>query len=245
MKTGLVMLLPHGYDGAGPEHSSGRLERFLQLSDADDMPPAKEITEDCISKNMNMAVCYPSTAANYFHLLRRQIRRPFRKPLICFESKKLMKFRGAMSEIEDFKQGNRFQKVIDDKHDALVADDKVRKVIFTSGQLYYDLEAERTKTGSNDVAIVRLEQIAPFPFRHVERSLTRFKNAEFQWAQEEPKNQGSWTFVESRFINHLDSINHKNIHIDFNGRDICASTATGYGKTHAAELAGILQKAFQ
>lgn len=114
-----------------------------------------------------MAVCFPTTAANYFHLLRRQIRRPFRKPLICLESKKLMKFRSAMSDFDEFGEGLRFKKVIDETSKDLVADDKIRKVIFCSGQVYYDLEAERTKREINDVAIVRLEQIAPFPFRAV------------------------------------------------------------------------------
>ena len=108
VKNGLVMLLPHGYDGAGPEHSSSRLERYLQLCDADDQFPAADRAEDDISSKMNMAVCFPSTAANYFHLLRRQIRRPFRKPLICLESKKLMKYRGAMSTWDDFGEGLRF-----------------------------------------------------------------------------------------------------------------------------------------
>jgi len=244
VKNGLVMLLPHGYDGAGPEHSSGRIERFLQLSDADDMPPSDEVTDHMISEKMNIAVCYPSTAANYFHLLRRQIRRPFRKPLICMESKKLMKYRGAMSTIEDFRSGLRFQKVIDESSDKMVADNKVRRVIFCSGQIYYDLEAERAKTGSNDVAIVRVEQIAPFPFRHVERSLRRYANAEVMWAQEEPKNQGAWSFVEPRLINQLDSLDHKAQHVSYAGRDISGSTATGYGKKHASELASYLQTAF-
>ena len=148
-----------------------------------------------------MAVCFPSTAANYFHLLRRQIRRPFRKPLICLESKKLMKYRGAMSNIDDFGEGLRFQKVIDDQSKDLVSDDKIRKVVFCSGQVYYDLDAERTKRDIKDIAIVRLEQIAPFPFRAVQRSLDRYTNAELLWTQEEPKNQGAYSFVEPRFRN--------------------------------------------
>ena len=122
VKNGLVMLLPHGYDGAGPEHSSSRIERYLQLCDADDMPPKEGVDEHMISQKMNMAVCYPSTAANYFHLLRRQIRRPFRKPLIVAESKKLMKFRPAMSSMEEFGEGLRFQKVIHETSTDLVDD---------------------------------------------------------------------------------------------------------------------------
>ena len=203
------MLLPHGYDGAGPEHSSSRIERYLQLCDADDMPPTENVSENNISERMNMAVCFPSTAANYFHLLRRQIRRPFRKPLIVPESKKLMKFRPAMSKLEEFGEGLRFQKVIDETSTDLVDDSKVRKLIICSGQVYYDLEAERKKRDIKDVAIVRLEQIAPFPFRALERSLKRYSNAEIMWTQEEPKNQGAWSFVEPRLRNQLSTLKHK------------------------------------
>ena len=144
--------------------------------------------EHKISNTMNMAVCYPTTAANYFHLLRRQIRRPFRKPLICAESKKLMKFRPAMSTMEEFGEGLRFKKVIDDTATDMVPDSQVRRLILCSGQVYYDLEAERKKRDIKDVAIIRVEQISPFPFRHVERSLSRYTNAEVMWTQEEPKN---------------------------------------------------------
>ena len=167
VKSGLVMLLPHGYDGAGPEHSSSRIERFLQLSDADDMPPSDERTDAKIAESMNFSLAYCTTAAQYFHLLRRQIRRRFRKPLIVPVSKKLLKFRGAGSSLTDFEKGLRFQKVLQDPATDLVADNKMKKIVFCSGQLYYDLEAEREKRGIKDIAIVRLEQIAPFPFRGV------------------------------------------------------------------------------
>ena len=137
---------------------------------------------------MNFSLCYCSTAAQYFHLLRRQIRRPFRKPLVVPVSKKLLKFRGANSNMEDFETGLRFKRVLDDPSTTLVADNQIRKVIYCSGQIYYDLEAERTRLGVTDVAIVRVEQIAPFPFRSIEPSLLRYSNAEVMWIQEEPKN---------------------------------------------------------
>ena len=177
VKSGLVMLLPHGYDGAGPEHSSSRIERFLQLNDADDQYPTDEMTDAAITEHMNFALCYCSTAAQYFHLLRRQIRRNFRKPLVVPVSKKLLKFRGANSTIDDFETGLRFKRVLEDPATNLVPDNQIRKVVYCSGQIYYDLEAERTKLGVTDVAIVRVEQLAPFPFRSIEPSLTRYANA--------------------------------------------------------------------
>jgi len=157
VRNGLVLLLPHGYDGQGPEHSSCRIERYLTLTDADDMPPAETKSNYQISEQHNMFVANCTTAAQYFHLLRRQMRRTFRKPLIVVAPKKLLKLRNANSDFEDFKTGLRFQKVIDDRSTELVADASVRKVIYCSGQVYYDLEAERTKRGIKDVAIVRVE----------------------------------------------------------------------------------------
>ena len=171
VKSGLVMLLPHGYDGAGPEHSSSRIERFLQLNDGDDMPPTDDMTDAKIAEGMNFSLNYCTTAAQYFHLLRRQIRRPFRKPLIVPVSKKLLKFRGASSNIGDFETGLRFKRVLEDPATDLVADDQIKKVLYCSGQVYYELEQERSKRGIKDIAIVRVEQLAPFPFRSIEPSL--------------------------------------------------------------------------
>ena len=133
VSSGLVMLLPHGYDGAGPEHSSSRIERFLQLSDADDLPPAEGKTDADIAEAMNFSLCYCTTAAQYFHLLRRQIRRPFRKPLVVPVSKKLLKFRGAGSKIEDFGTGLRFKRVLEDTATDLVSDSEIKKVVLCSG----------------------------------------------------------------------------------------------------------------
>lgn len=181
VKNGLVMLLPHGYDGAGPEHSSSRLERFLALTDADDMPPTDDWTELKIAQHCSMKVVNCSTASQYFHVLRRQIRRPFRKPLIVVAPKKLLKYKGANSNIEDFGEGLRFKRVLPDVHSGLVADNKVKKVLFCTGQIYYDLENERNKRGIKDIAIVRVEELSPFPFRSIEPELKKYNNAEVMW----------------------------------------------------------------
>ena len=242
VSSGMVMLLPHGYDGAGPEHSSSRIERFLQLNDGDDMPPNAEMTDGKIAESMNFALCYATTAAQYFHLLRRQIRRKFRKPLVMPVSKKLLKFRGANSNIEDFTVGLRFQRVLGDTLEDLVPADQVKKVVFCSGQIYYDLEKERDARGIKDIAIVRNEQIAPFPFKQVESELSRYPNAKLMWVQEEPKNQGAWTFNEPRFRNLLAKMGSDRV-IDYAGRAISPSTATGYGKAHAAEMAAYVDAA--
>jgi 2-oxoglutarate dehydrogenase E1 component len=154
VKNGLVLLLPHGFDGQGPEHSSARVERFLQLSDTSDTPVLKnkqQIYEEC---NMQIVNC--STAANYFHVLRRQLIRPFRKPLVVIAPKKLLKLREAGSDLEDFAKGNDFKRIIGETNKTIVPSN-VRKVIFCSGQVYYDLVAEREKLGKKDIAIVRVE----------------------------------------------------------------------------------------
>jgi 2-oxoglutarate dehydrogenase E1 component len=165
VSNGLVMLLPHGYDGAGPEHSSARVERFLNLTDADDMPPADNVRDGEIIKNHNLVIANCTTAAQYFHLLRAQMRRSFRKPLVVIAPKKLLKFQGAKSEIEDFAPEVRFKRVIEDENPKRWEDSKVRKVIYCTGQVYYDLEQRRKDENHDDVAIVRVEQISPFPFR--------------------------------------------------------------------------------
>jgi 2-oxoglutarate dehydrogenase E1 component len=144
---------------------------------------------------INMQVVNPTTAAQYFHVLRRQLRRPFRKPLIVIAPKKLLRFKDAGSPIEDFKESLRFKRVIGDQNKYIVADEKVKRVIFCSGQVYYELETARVKSHRNDIAICRVEQIAPFPFRYIEKEVQKYKNADVMWVQEEPKNQGCWNFV--------------------------------------------------
>ena len=159
-------------------------------------------------------------------------------------SKKLLKFRGAGSKIEEFEVGLRFQRVICEPAKDLVPDNQVKKVLLCSGQVYYDLETERTKRGIKDIAIVRLEQLAPFPFRYLEPSLERFSNAKVEWVQEEPKNQGAWSFVEPRLRNLLKKMGKADQTPTYSGRAISPSTATGYGKQHAAELQAYMNTAF-
>ena len=191
----------------------------------------------------NIIVANCTTAAQYFHLLRAQMRRNFRKPLIVIAPKKLLKFRAAGSDIDEFKTGLRFKRVLDDTHETLVDDEKVRKVVYCSGQVFYDLEAARKKRSIDDVAIVRVEQLAPFPFRSLRPAAERFVNATQVWAQEEPKNAGGWQFIEPRFRAHLKDCGHVETDISYAGRPISASTATGYGAQHKAELENLIDAA--
>ena len=183
--SGLVCLLPHGYEGQGPEHSSARLERFLQLSAED-----------------NLQVCVPTTPANYFHVLRRQLKRDFRKPLILMTPKSLLRHKRCTSTLDELAEGSSFHRVLhDDAHRRpedgvrLVPDDKMRRVVVCTGKVYYDLAEEREKRGLNDVTILRVEQLYPFPRKALTAELARFPQAEVVWCQEEPRNQGAWTFV--------------------------------------------------
>jgi len=183
--SALVCLLPHGYEGQGPEHSSARLERFLQM---------------CAEDNMQVANC--STPANYFHILRRQLRREFRKPLILMTPKSLLRHKRCVSRLDEIAEGTSFHRVAWDDAQLgvegikLVADDKIRRVVLCSGKVYYDLFEERIKRGINDVYLMRIEQLYPFPVKALAHELARFKGADVVWCQEEPKNMGSWGFVE-------------------------------------------------
>ena len=245
VKNGLVLLLPHGYDGAGPEHSSCRIERYLQLTNAPDEYPSEDLDAGKIAEQINMKVVNCSTAAQYFHVLRRQQRRPFRKPLIVVAPKKLLKLKAACSDIDQFKEGYRFKRVLPDDKQDLAPGSQVKRVIVCSGQVYYDLESERTKRNIKDIAIVRLEEISPFPFRSVEEEIKKYANAEVMWVQEEPKNQGAYSFVEPRFRNLLKKMQHKQTKLPYAGRPISASTATGYGVAHKQELQSFLNIAMQ
>jgi 2-oxoglutarate dehydrogenase E1 component len=243
VKSGLVMLLPHGYDGQGPEHSSSRVERFLQLCNQDEDVPnggKYDITE--VLKKTNMQVVNCSTAANYFHLLRTHMRMPFRKPLVVIAPKKLLKLRQAASPIEEFGPDSKFEVLITDKNPNLVAPEKVKKVILCSGQVYYDLSGAVTKENRNDIAILRVESICPFPFKEIIYEMTKFKNASITWAQEEPKNAGPWTYVEPRLRNISEHLG-KGDDIPYAGRPISASTAVGYTKIHNQQLASLITTA--
>lgn len=231
--SGLVLLLPHGYEGQGPEHSSARLERFLQLSAED---------------NWQVANC--TTPANYFHILRRQIHRKFRKPLILMTPKSLLRHKRVISPLEDFSKDSTFHRVLwddaeltDDKDKKLVEDNKIKRVVMCSGKVYYDLLDEREKRGIKDIYLMRIEQLYPFPARALIQELARFSEADIVWCQEEPKNMGSWNFVESNIEWVLDYNNHKTRRPVYAGRPASASTATGMMSKHMAQLNAFLDEA--
>ena len=246
VKNGLVMLLPHGYDGAGPEHSSARTERYLQLCDQDEFVPGDGVSYDNkdILREINMQVVHPSCAASYFHVLRTHMRMPFRKPLVVIAPKKLLRFKGACSDIEDFGEGTRFQPIIGDKMKNLKAPEQVKKVVLCSGQVYFDLEAQREKDQRTDVAILRVESLCPFPFKEIISELKQYKNATVTWAQEEPKNAGSWLYVEPRLRNIREFLKQDE-DIAYAGRPIMAATAVGFTKTHNDQLSELIKDAFK
>jgi len=240
--TGLVMLLPHGFEGQGPEHSSARLERFLQLCDDDpDFIPEMESTGVKQIQDVNMQVVVPSTPANYFHLLRRQIRRDFRKPLICISPKSLLRLPQCSSEIEAFTDSG-FQRLIGETRDDLVPEEEIRRIIFCCGRVYYDLDKARTDQRVNDVAIIRIEQICPFPYDQVLKTSQRYPNAEIVWVQEEPQNMGAWSYVAPRIVTSLKDLNGKEA--TYVGRNAAASPATGTPAIHKAEVDHMLHDAF-
>ncbi len=200
-QTGLVMLLPHGYEGMGPEHSSARLERFLQLSDDDPdfVPEENENTAMNQLQEINMIVANPTTPANCMHLLRRQIKLPFRKPLIVMTPKALLRLKEAQSSFDEMLPGTSFTRVYKENGPASNDPDNVKKILFCSGKVYYELVAERKKLNlDKDIAIARIEQLAPFPHDLIRQELTKYKNAKIGIAQEEHKNAGPYDFVKAR-----------------------------------------------
>ncbi len=232
---GLTMLLPHGYEGQGPEHSSARLERYLQL---------------CAEENLQVANC--STPANYFHILRRQIHRPFRKPLILMTPKSLLRHKKAVSTLADLAEGSTFHRVLHDDAQRrpevagveIKPDDKIRRVILCSGKVYYDLLDAREKKGVNDVYLMRLEQFYPWPMQSLRKELGRFPNADLIWCQEEPKNMGGWTFVDPWLELTLNKLEIKAKRARYVGRPASASTAAGLMSRHLKELETFLNEAF-
>ncbi|WP_038318591.1 2-oxoglutarate dehydrogenase E1 component [Kingella kingae] len=220
---GLTTILPHGYDGQGPEHSSGRLERWLQLC-----------------SEHNMQVIMPSEASQMFHILRRQTLRSYRKPLVIFMSKRLLRFKDSMSPLENFLEGTTFRPVIGDVAER--ADNaSVKRVIMCAGQVYYDLAKARDDAGlQNEIAIVRVEQLYPFPYAEAEAELTKFPNAtEILWAQEEPKNQGAWYQTRHR----LERLAKDGQTVRFAGRPASASPAVGYASKHKSQLEQLIADA--
>lgn len=242
-QSGLVLLLPHGMDGQGPEHSSCRIERFLQL--IEDNP--NELNLDSLNqiKKSNMQVCNPTFSANYFHTLLRQQRRNFRKPLIIPSPKKLLRFKDASSSITQFGEGTSFEKVRGETNPHILQHpDKVKNVLICQGQVYYDLLAYREEKKIHDFAIVTLEQIAPIPYSDLIEKIKIFKNAQIRWVQEEHLNQGCWTYVEPRLRTLLSHMN-KPTNISYAGRGPAASSATGFKKSHDEELKNLVNQAFK
>ena len=231
--SGLVCLLPHGYEGQGPEHSSARLERYLQM---------------CAEDNMQVVNC--TTPANYFHALRRQLKRDIRKPLIIMTPKSLLRHKRATSPLAMMDDGSTFHRLLWDDAEMLpgeatklVPDEKIRRVILCSGKVYYDLYEEREKRGLNDIYIIRVEQLYPWPHKALINILSRFKQAEFVWCQEEPYNMGAWLFAQPNYERVLNFIGAANTRPRYAGRPASAATATGLMSKHMAELKAFLEDA--
>ncbi|MCF8476643.1 MAG: 2-oxoglutarate dehydrogenase E1 component [Pseudolabrys sp.] len=231
--SGLVCLLPHGYEGQGPEHSSARLERFLQMCAED-----------------NMQVANLTTPANYFHALRRQLKREIRKPLILMTPKSLLRHKRAVSKLDELGPDTTFHRLLwddaqllPDQPIKLVPDDKIRRVVMCSGKVYFDLYEEREKRGINDIYLLRIEQLYPFPSKAMVAELTRFKQAEMVWCQEEPRNQGAWFFVDVFLTWVLKQIGAKHQSSRYAGRPASASTAVGQMSKHLAQLKQFLDEA--
>ncbi len=232
--SGLVCLLPHGYEGQGPEHSSARLERYLQL---------------CAEDNIQVANC--STPANYFHILRRQIHRSIRKPLVLMTPKSLLRHKRCVSSLSEMDSTSTFQRLILDEAETapsssikLTFDEKIQRVIVCSGKVYYDLIDEREKRAINNAYLLRIEQLYPFPAKGLISILARFKNAEIVWCQEEPRNMGAWFFVEPYLEWVLTQVGGKAKRARYAGRPASASTAAGTMSKHLAQLKALLDEAF-
>mgnify|MGYP005991599357 CR=1 FL=1 len=249
-QCGVTMLLPHGYDGQGPEHSSCRMERFLQAVDTDE-DTVPNMAEDARMQiqHANMQVVNITTPANYFHVLRRQMHRDFRKPLIVVAPKALLRLKKCASDLEDFQEGTKFRRFIADDSPvspscATAAPEKVRKLLLCSGKVYYDLEKARGDKGVDDVAIARVEQLAPFPFDLVAKECAKYPNAEVVWVQEEPRNMGAWAFVQPRIeaaTLELNSLERRPLYV---GRRPAAAPATGLSQVHTLEQKDLLDQAF-
>lgn len=244
-QSGLVMLLPHGHDGGGPEHSSARLERYLQMSD-DDEGVVPEMTEEKRTQiqHTNWQVVNITTPANYFHVLRRQVHRNFRKPLIVMSPKSLLRLPACSSTLEDMAEGTKFKRFIPDESAAAANPSGVKRVLLCSGKVYYELAAYREANGRDDVAIGRVEQISPFPFDLVAAEMAKYPGAEVVWVQEEPQNQGGWTYVRPRINTASEYYNDSSVEVGYAGRRSAAATAVGSAAVHKAGQAALLEEAF-
>eukprot|EP00746_Dinoflagellata_sp_MGD_P001864 gnl/MRDRNA2_/MRDRNA2_103542_c0_seq1.p1 gnl/MRDRNA2_/MRDRNA2_103542_c0~~gnl/MRDRNA2_/MRDRNA2_103542_c0_seq1.p1 ORF type:complete len:1180 (+),score=256.97 gnl/MRDRNA2_/MRDRNA2_103542_c0_seq1:123-3662(+) len=254
-QSGLTVLLPHGYDGQGAEHSSCRIERFLQMcdDDEDDIPRLDSDSRSKQAQSANMAVCNITTPANYFHALRRQTHRKFRKPLIVAAPKNLLRHKMAVSSFEEMAPGTAFKRLISERDPEIANNpDKVDRLVFCTGKIYYELVEERAKHSANNIAIITLEQIAPFPFDQVVEEMTKYSNVDhgdgiaagsIVWCQEEPKNMGAWAYVRPRLVTSAREGMDSDTVIAYVGRRAAASPATGLAKLHAAEQSAVVSEA--
>uniref|UniRef100_A0A1D1YN04 2-oxoglutarate dehydrogenase, mitochondrial n=2 Tax=Anthurium amnicola TaxID=1678845 RepID=A0A1D1YN04_9ARAE len=256
-QTGLVVLLPHGYDGQGPEHSSARLERYLQMSD--DNPYVIPEMEPTLRKQIqecNWQVVNVTTPANYFHVLRRQLHREFRKPLIVMSPKNLLrhpKCKSNLSEFDDVqghpgfdKQGTRFKRLVKDQNAHSDLEEGIRRLILCSGKVYYDLDEQRKAADAKDIAICRVEQLCPFPYDLIQRELKRYPKAEVVWCQEEPMNMGAYNYISPRLCTAMKALGRGTMEdIKYVGRPPSAATSTGFLNVHQQELKDFVQKAVQ
>ncbi|KAJ3087778.1 hypothetical protein HK102_010313 [Quaeritorhiza haematococci] len=255
-QSGVTLLLPHGYEGQGPEHSSGRIERFLQLcNEPEDFPVFDHLPRGESShpyspilmkqtQSANWVVANPSTPSNFFHLLRRQVHRMFRKPLVLFTPKSLLKASYCVSDLSSFVEGQRFMNIITDTSPNLLPDPQINRVIFCSGKVFYDLDRVRQKNNIQNTHIIRVEQISPFPFHMLRDQVQRWsQNVNWVWCQEEPKNMGAWTYVRPRFEAVLEEAGVEATLI-YAGRRSSAASATGSKRHHYEELEELLQEAF-
>ena len=231
--SGLVMLLPHGYEGQGPEHSSARLERFLQL---------------CAGENIQVVNC--TTPSNYFHVLRRQMHREFRKPLVIMTPKSLLRHKKCVSDIREFSKKSTFHRILEDDSYSNITnllelkkrDNQIKKVVMCSGKIYYDLIEAREKYKNNKITFVRVEQLYPFPAKTLANILKRYTKADFIWCQEEPMNMGAWNTVRNYIDRTLEMIGFGDKSVKFVGRKAASSTATGNLNKHLAQQKEILEK---
>jgi 2-oxoglutarate dehydrogenase E1 component len=245
-QSGLVLLLPHGYDGQGAEHSSCRVERFLQQVDEDPhFVPRLAHDERMQIQRCNWQIVNCTTPANYFHCLRRQVHRDFRKPLVVVAPKNLLRNKRAVSAIEEMGPGTRFKRVIGET-DPFIEQNKeaVKTLVFCTGQIYYELSTERERLGITDVAIVRVEQIAPFAFDRVAEIVSAYPNAELVWAQQEPKNMGCYAYVNPRIMTATRELNKNEKRARYVGRAVSAAPATGMSKVHQMEYHSIMRGVF-
>eukprot|EP00948_MAST-09A_sp_MAST-9A-sp1_P000857 g857.t1 len=251
-QSGLTVLLPHGYEGQGPEHSSCRYERYLQMvdEDPDDIVMVDSDNHDLLSehqvKRTNWQIVNCSTPANYFHVLRRQQLREFRKPLIVISPKYLLRYKDCVSSFDDMAEGTRFQPVMSELEPETLDDPKdIRRIILCTGKVYYNLLEKRRAEGIKDVAIVRIEQIAPFPFHQVAAEIDKYSpEVETVWVQEEPKNMGAWYFVQDRIMTATNRLLGREVRPGYVGRSTESSPAVGYGSVHNAEQEKLLNTAF-